>query len=217
MPERIKTMSIFSETLIFLRQHNCISREQLADSLGVSVSHIKRLETDYIPPDEAMLQKIADYFSVTQAYLLGTVSRQITINEPGFNDLSRNFISVPVTGTEAAVKNKICESEILQRIIIPTPGNRRCDYIGILIDDECSVYGRIKHGDIAIVEISNQLALDDIVAVSYKEGAVFFRKYARLGPTIVLTSDCGFDNIIYDLSNTDYRIIGKVIAFHGKL
>ncbi len=210
-------MSIFSETLVYLRQRTSLSREQLSEALGVSVSHIKRLETDYIAPDENMLQKIADYFSVTASYLLGTVSRQITVSEPGFGDLSGKFISVPVLGTSSAMKNKIRESEILERIIIPLPGNKRCDYIGVLIDGDVAAYDRLRKGDIAIVEITNQLTLDDTVAVSYKDEAVFFKKYSRLGPMIVLSSDNSFDTITYDVSNTDYRIIGKVIAFHGKL
>lgn len=210
-------MSIFSETLVFLRERSSISRETLSDTLGVSVSHIKRLETDYIAPDEDILKRIADFFSVTTQYLLGTVSREIIISEPGFGDLSGKFLSVPVLGTRCAMKSKIYESEIIERIIIPTPGNKKCNYIGILIEDDASLLDRLRKNDIAIVEITNQLAMNDIVAVSYKGGEVFFKKYSRLGPTIILSSDNNFDIITYDVSDTDYNIIGKVVSFQGKI
>lgn len=209
-------MSIFSETLVFLRNRANLSREQLAEKIGVSEAHIKRLETAYIAPDEKTLAAIAECFSVTTAYLLGTVSCQITVNEPGF-DLTGNFTAVPVLDASAATKNKILESEIIERIIIPTPRNKHSGFVAVLIEDEKSCCGRMQKGDIAIIELSNQLPKNSLVAVSYKNGPVFFRYYARLGTTVILSSDVSYDNITYDISCEDYKILGKVISFNAKL
>lgn len=209
-------MSIFSETLIFLRSRASLSREELSEALGVSASHIKRLETEYIAPDEKMLGKIAEYFSVTPEYLLGNTSRQVIISEPAIGFKGR-FISVPVLEAKNAMKMKIHESEIIERMVIPMPGNKRCDYVAVLIEDDASCCGRMQKGDIAIIERSNQLTRDDLVAVSHKGGPVFFRYYARLGPTVILSTNGNFERIIYNINCDEYEIVGKVISFTAKL
>ncbi len=209
-------MSIFSETLIYLRYRESLSREDLAEAIGVSATHIKRLETEYITPSQDMLNTLAKYFSVTTSYLIGTSPHLPSTSEPSF-DLTGKFTSVPVLDTKNAIKTKIRESEIIEHIIIPTPNNRRCDYIAILIDDDKICCGRMQKGDVAIVELSNQLAKGSLVAVSYKNGPVFFRYYARLGPTVILSSDISYENITYDISCEDYKILGKVISFNAKI
>ena len=45
-------MSIFSETLVAMRKRHSMSQHDLAQAMGVSVSHVERLETDYITPDD---------------------------------------------------------------------------------------------------------------------------------------------------------------------
>ena len=210
-------MSLFGQTLVYLRQRSGYTREQLALLLGISSSHIKRLETDYIEPDEKTIEQIAEFFSVTPSYLTGTASRQVMVNEPGFPNIPGNFVAVPVLSTDNATKRVIEESEIIRHIILPVPGNKRCEYVGVLIDDNTSGCDRMKKGDVAIVEITNQLYRNDLVAVSYKGGSIFFKRYSRLGPTVILSSDNALDTITYDISDSDYNIIGKVIGFHGLL
>jgi len=210
-------MSIFSHTLVFLREKSGYSREEFASLLGVSLSHIKRLETDYIEPDEKTVEQIAEFFSVTPSYLTGSASRQVTVGEPGFPNIPGNYVAVPVLSTGDATKRVIAESEIIRHIILPMPGNKRCEYVGVLIDDETSGCDRMRKGDVAIVEITNQLYRNDLVAVSYKGGSVFFKRFSRLGPTVILSTDNAFDTISYDISDTDYNIIGKVIGFHGSI
>lgn len=209
-------MSLFSETLIFLRVRAGLSREEFASEIGVSVSHIKRLETEYIAPDEKTMNKIAEYFSVTPSYLLGSSPRPDMVSEPPF-DLSRKFISIPVLSPSNATKNKLRESEIIEQIVIPTPRNRYCDHIAVLIEDDESCCGRIQKGDVAIIELSNQIPNDSLVAISYKGGPVFFKYYSRLGPTVILSDDKGIGTTIYDIGCLDYNVLGRVISFNAKI
>jgi len=124
-------MSIFSDTLIFLRSRANLSREELANAINVSSAHIKRLETDYIEPDDDILNELAKYFDVTVSYLSGTTSRLVTVSEPGFRNLPGKFASVPVLGTRNAMNKVISESEILDHIVLPVPSYKKSEYIGI--------------------------------------------------------------------------------------
>ena len=205
-------MSIFSQTLVYLRQKNGYTRDEISELTGISSSHIKRLETDYIEPDEKTVSQFAEFFSVTPSYLTGGASRQVTVNEPGFPNIPGNFVAVPVLDADDAPKRVISEAEIIKHIILPVPGNKRCEYVGILVDSE-TAFDRMSEGDVAIVEITNQLCRGDLVAVSFKGGRVFFSRYARLGPTVILSSEK--EDITYDVSNPDYKIIGKVTGFQG--
>ena len=210
-------MSIFSDTLIFLRSRSNLSREELSTALNVSCTHIKRLETDYIKPDDDILKSLAEYFGVTVAYLLGGNSNALKIDEPGFRNSFGRFLSVPVLDTHHAMNRVISDTDVIDRIVLPVKGNNAADYVGVLIDDENLGCERMRKGDIAIVEITNQLHSGDLVAVNYKNDVVFFRRYSRLGPTVILTTEKAYDPITYDVSDTEYKILGKVIAFHGTL
>ena len=54
-----------------LRVDHKISRNELANILGISYSTISKYETNVRRPDNEMLKNIADYFRVSADYLLG--------------------------------------------------------------------------------------------------------------------------------------------------
>lgn len=68
--KKLSTRQIFSQMLVKLRKSKDISRQQLADDLGVSVASIGYYETAKRVPDIEVLVKIADYFQVSCDELL---------------------------------------------------------------------------------------------------------------------------------------------------
>ncbi|MEW6698701.1 MAG: helix-turn-helix transcriptional regulator [Bacillota bacterium] len=54
-----------------LREENNLSREELANLLGLSYWAISKYENNERIPDHETLNKIADYFKITIDYLLG--------------------------------------------------------------------------------------------------------------------------------------------------
>ena len=59
-----------SEKIKVLRKQRKWSQGDLADKLGVHITHISRIETGRYPPSLKLLKKIAELFEVTTDYLL---------------------------------------------------------------------------------------------------------------------------------------------------
>lgn len=69
---------MFPNRIKYLRQTRELTQVQLADKLGVAKQSISNWENDNIMPSVDMLEKIADFFSVSTDYLLGRENRKNT-------------------------------------------------------------------------------------------------------------------------------------------
>ena len=69
---------MFPNRIKYLRQTRELTQGQLADKLGVAKQSISNWENDNIMPSVDMLEKIADFFSVSTDYLLGRENRKNT-------------------------------------------------------------------------------------------------------------------------------------------
>lgn len=69
---------MFANRIKYLRQTRELTQVQLADKLGVAKQSISNWENDNIMPSVDMLEKIADFFSVSTDYLLGREKRKNT-------------------------------------------------------------------------------------------------------------------------------------------
>ena len=208
-------MSVFSETLKMLRNRRNIGQRELAELLSVSPDHIKRLETDYATPDDKLLSAIAAIFEVTPSYLLGTVSRECVMGEPGYGDVSKKYVSVPVVSAKLITSTICRESDIIERVVVPIPDNSYESYIAVLVEEDCGIE-RFMKGDIAIIKKTTQLADGDIVAVRIKDTYVTFMRYKRNGQLINLYCDNTGKEITYKSGEPGYNILGRVIGVQAK-
>lgn len=62
---------MFANQIKYLRQTRELNQVQLAEKLGVAKQSVSNWENDNIMPSIDMLEKIADFFSVSTDYLLG--------------------------------------------------------------------------------------------------------------------------------------------------
>ncbi|WP_455620340.1 helix-turn-helix domain-containing protein [Eisenbergiella sp.] len=67
---------MFAKRIKYLRQTRDLTQVQLAAKLGVAKQSISNWENDNIMPSVEMLEKIADFFSVSTDYLLGRENRE---------------------------------------------------------------------------------------------------------------------------------------------
>ena len=67
---------MFANCIKYLRQTRELTQVQLADKLGVAKQSISNWENDNIMPSVDMLEKIADFFSVSTDYLLERENRK---------------------------------------------------------------------------------------------------------------------------------------------
>ena len=210
-------MSVFSETLKTLRKRNNLSGEELSEKLGISATQLERLESGYVKPDDATLSSVAEFFGVSTFYLKGARAITLEVSEPTGDPVVNKYLSVPVVSMRAGAKAVVRESDIIDRIILPMPKDRDADFIGVLIDSDDIDCPRVMRGDTAIIMITNKLLDGDWVAVSHDGGPVFFRKYSRMGPTVILASAKSKKMITYQVGDEHYNIIGKIIGFQGSL
>lgn len=86
---------MFHERLKKLRESENISREHLANSLGITYSALSKYETGKREPGLELLQKIATYFDVTTDYLLGVTdnSKPTDYKLAGISDEDYNNLS----------------------------------------------------------------------------------------------------------------------------
>ena len=68
--------NMFANRIKYLRQTRELTQVQLADKLGVAKQSISNWENDNIMPSVDMLEKIADFFSVSTDYLLERENRK---------------------------------------------------------------------------------------------------------------------------------------------
>lgn len=61
----------FGEILLFLREKNGLTQNQLAQRLGLKNSTISKYEVSNTPPPALMVRKIAKEFGVSSDFLLG--------------------------------------------------------------------------------------------------------------------------------------------------
>lgn len=74
-------------TLTDLRKRKGLSRQNLADELGISIHTYIKYENESVKPPYETLSKLADFYGVTTDYLLG---RDTSEPEP-LDDLERQF------------------------------------------------------------------------------------------------------------------------------
>lgn len=69
--ENISEGNTFSERFRYLRAVNHVTRKQVAETLGTSISCLDRYTMKERNPSEENLAKLADYFGVSIDYLIG--------------------------------------------------------------------------------------------------------------------------------------------------
>ena len=74
----MNTKEIFAQRLMEVRESRGISRQELADTLGITRSSLEYYEKAKRTPDIGMISKIAKLFEVSTDYLLGLVEVSTT-------------------------------------------------------------------------------------------------------------------------------------------
>ncbi|MDE6005861.1 MAG: helix-turn-helix domain-containing protein [Oscillospiraceae bacterium] len=80
------------EQLQSLRKAKGLTQEEMAQSIGVSLSTYQKYERDVISPPYDTLLKIADFYDVTTDYLLGRKTFQDPINLLNLNPLEKSIV-----------------------------------------------------------------------------------------------------------------------------
>ena len=80
---------MLSKTLKDLRKRKDITQADLADILGITQQAVARWERDKSEPDIKTLKQLAEYFSVSTDYLLGSKTKDLRI----FSDDEKQLVN----------------------------------------------------------------------------------------------------------------------------
>lgn len=156
-------------------------------------------------------------------YGYGNIENKTKNNTSFINTKSNKTMNIPVLGKIAAGQ-PILAQEYLEGYLPVDP-----EIYGLTSDEECfylkvageSMNLKVKNGDYVLVKKQDTAEDGDlIVAIVNGDDEATLKRYKRLNDQFVLlepmSSDTTIQSITIDLSNDDFKIIGKAIGQFGK-
>ena len=196
-----------------LRLNRKISQQKLANDLDVSRSTIAMWESDSSQPDNAMLIRLAKYFSVSTDYLLGNST------EPS-SDSKSKYIKIPVLGYVAAGIPTDAVENIIDWEEIPAEMAKNAEYFGLVINGD-SMEPRICKGDVVIVRKQSDIDSGDIAIVIIDGERGTCKKVVKHSNGISLVSfNQAYEPMFFtwkEVEQLPIIINGKVVELRGKL
>lgn len=206
-------MSIFGLTLRKLREGSELSLGELAQKLSVSRNFLSNIESGYLEPSSEFTEQVANFFDVPQNYLTAEVGGI----EPAF--LPKGYCCINVFSTQAVESGILRESDVLDKIVVHTSDEHE-DYIAVPAKNNLLSASRIHTGDTLVISRRSIADNGDICLISFPDKSVDFRKIYRDGTKITLFTDSIESNlppVTYDISNSEYKILGKVVRLIANL
>ncbi|MBP3447714.1 MAG: helix-turn-helix domain-containing protein [Clostridia bacterium] len=199
------------ESIKYLRKEKGISQQKLADKLGVSRSTIAMWETGQSQPDNDMLKKLSEIFSVSIDYLLG---QSLTHYE------NKNGIKVPVLGYVAAgIPIEAIENIIDYEELDPKQFDSTHKYFALKIKGD-SMTPRIQDGDVVIVRQQPDIENGDVAIVCINGDEATCKQVKKHPEGISLIPfNNAYEVKFYTKSETEslpITILGKVVELRGK-
>lgn len=205
-----------ADRLKTLREKRGLSREQLAERLGLSYHAIAKYETGKRSPDQDTILKIADYFNVSVDYLLGRSDNPMPLNDD--DRVLRKIGAVPVTkmyklpvlGVIRAGEPIYAEENIIDYQEISADDIRGGEYFFLQVEGDSMINEGIRPG--ARVLVRRQDYVDDgsiaVVIVNSDEATIKRIKYVD-GKVILLAANPTYEPMVYPAD--EVKIIGKVV------
>jgi transcriptional regulator with XRE-family HTH domain len=103
-------MTKFSNRLQKLIETSGTTQKELADALGISIRAIQLYESGKTKPNEEIIEKLADFFKVTGAYLLGQTKMPNETYDDKLRRKARKAIWEPISEFFEAVENRVEEA-----------------------------------------------------------------------------------------------------------
>lgn len=192
-----------------LRKNKKISQQKLADYLGVSRSTVAMWETSANEPDIHTIAKMAGFFGVPIAILLGVDEVRQTIGS----------VRVPVLGcVQAGIPIDAIE-EIIDYEEIPESMAQNGEYYALQVKGD-SMEPKMSSGDVVIVRKQDTVITGDIAIVLVNGHEATIKKVS-ITPTgiMLIPFNSAYVPIHYspeEIETLPVRILGKVVELRAK-
>ena len=196
-----------------LRIKNNELQEDIGKIIGVSGRAIGNYETGKRKMSPEIVLKLAEHFNVTTDYLLGK-----NVDNNVF-PMPENAVPIPVVGKISAGLPILATENISRYEFAPSSLiNKNFTYFYLTVTGD-SMNRKFNDGDIVLVQQQNDLENDEI-GVFLIDNEATVKRYKKDKERIILypmSTNPEHDPQIYDLKETNVKIIGKVISYQGKV
>lgn len=202
------------ERIFTLRQQRGMTREELAQKVGVQQAAIYKYEKGLVVNlKRSIIEKLAEALQTSPVYLLGIDDEPQNATQ----DLPNTFPiqpthRIPVLGRVAAGLPAYAEEDI--EGYIWTDRNHGHEYFGLRVQGDSMNAARIQDGDIVIVCKQDTVENGDIAVVIVGDDEATVKRFQRHGSTVMLlpqSSNPVHTAQVYDLHETPIKIIGRVV------
>jgi len=191
--------------LPILRKYAGLSKQQLADRMGIRVTAIENIETGYTSsPPVMLIEKLSKVFGVTLEGLLG--------KEPLI--VGERVRVVHVVESIDADMQFVDAEKIVGAIYFDAKELSGYNFFGIKVQDNSMMYDRICKGDIALVKQSAPIKNGNTVLCVVDGKDVLIRNYYEKDGVIVLkTTDSSgtYPEIRREKDSFSVKVIGKIV------
>ena len=196
-----------------LRLKNKELQEDVGKIIGKSGRAVGNYETGKRKMSPEIVLKLAEHFNVTTDYLLG---KDVDNNVFPIPD---NAVPIPVVGKISAGLPILATENISRYEFAPSSLiNKNFTYFYLTVTGD-SMNRKFNDGDIVLVQQQNDLENDEI-GVFLIDNEATVKRYKKDKERIILypmSTNPEHDPQIYDLKETNVKIIGKVISYQGKV
>ena len=194
-----------------IRESTKTSQQKLADNIGVSRSTVAMWETGGSQPDNDNLKRIAVYFGVSVAYLLGIDDD----NKP-----VKKSIKAPVLGYVAAgIPIEAIEDIVDYEELDAGQFNPNYEYFGLKIQGD-SMMPRMHDGDVVIVQKQSDVESGDVAIVCINGDKATCKQLKKHTNGITLIPyNTAYEPMFFteqEVHDKPITVLGKVVELRGK-
>lgn len=199
-------MGYFAAHIKGLRTYAGLSQEQLALRVGVGITTIKNIESEYITsPPAALVEKLAMVFNTSAESLLGSMSL----------DVGERSKMVHIVHSVNCEKPFMEKERIVETVFVDRDQLRGYEYMGIVMPDNSMIDEHIVKGASVIVRQDAPVKNGDIVLAVFRGSEGIVRKYFSDGEETVFSA-CGNSELYPDIrfkTKEEFFIVGKVVRW----
>ncbi len=207
-----------------LRNEKSIKQKELGEFLQLSQKAISNYERNIRQPDNETLKKIANFFSVSTDFLLGTcevkdrnnntykLSDKFNLDSCSFS--INDIIQIPVVGEIRAGSPILAQENIIDYVYLPSNLSRENDYFGLRVIGDSMNLSQIMEGNFVIVKKQDTVENGEIAVVLIDGEKATIKKFYKNDNVITLipnSSNPVHQPRMIDMTNVEVKILGKVV------
>ena len=215
-------MAEFRDRLLYAikaREITLVDIEKRTGALGEKVSQtlLSKYINNNVLPRQSKIDVLSRALNVDTAWLLGFSDKMESFRN--YNNKEEKAIPLPVIGKIAAGQPILAVENVIDMAFCPESYMQKdLVYFWLKVQGD-SMNLKFNDGDYILIQQQPTLENDEIGVIMINDEATV-KKYTKAGNVVILeplSTNLEHKTMFYDLKEFDIRIIGKVIAYQGKI